>query len=166
MNQNRKTSALLAILLASSVLAGCASNGYPSGPQPYPQQGAYPQAGYPQQGGQQGYYSSYGVVESIQQVSTGNSGIGAGAVIGGVVGGLLGNQVGGGSGRAVATAAGVVGGAVVGNQVQQRNRDQSYAYQVNIRLDNGTYQSVTQDNVADLNVGNRVRVENGRAFRY
>ncbi|MGI4848936.1 MAG: glycine zipper 2TM domain-containing protein [Janthinobacterium lividum] len=180
-----KSSVLAATtVLALSVLAGCASTGYPNAdngygqPQPYPQPYSQPynQPGnqpygqpysqpYPQQQSQ-GNYSSFGVVESIQQVNTGGSGVGAGAVIGGIVGGLLGNQVGGGGGRTAATAAGVVGGALVGNQVQQRNREQSVAYQIQVRLDNGSYQTITQDSVADLNVGSRVRVENGRAFRY
>jgi outer membrane lipoprotein SlyB len=95
-----------------------------------------------------------------------SSGIGAGTVIGGVVGGLLGNQIGDGNGRTAATAVGAVGGAVVGNQIDQRNRAQANAYQIGVRLDNGTYQTIMQDTVADLSVGSRVRIENGRAFRY
>ncbi|EGF31030.1 putative outer membrane lipoprotein transmembrane [Oxalobacteraceae bacterium IMCC9480] len=79
---------------------------------------------------------------------------------------MLGNQVGGGTGRAVATAAGVVGGAVVGNQVEQNRSAGREVYQVNVRLDNGQYESITLDNVNDLRVGNRVRVENGRVYRY
>lgn len=161
-----KTSRLITItaIAGATLLSGCAAPGYPNDsaygqPQPYGQP-------YPQQQPYQGNYSSFGVVDSIQQVNTGGSGVGAGAVIGGIVGGLLGNQVGGGSGRTVATAAGVVGGAVAGNQIQQRNRDQSVAFQVRVRLDNGNYQTVTQDNINDLNVGNRVRIENGRAYRY
>lgn len=117
------------------------------------------------------YSSGYGVVESIQMVgSTGSSGggIGPGAVLGGVAGGVLGNQVGGGSGQTAATVAGTVGGAVIGHQIEQRNRaaSQSATYQIGVRLDNGSYQTVTQDTVADLSVGNRVRIENGRAYRY
>jgi outer membrane lipoprotein SlyB len=108
------------------------------------------------------------VVDSIQvvQQNTGNSGIGAGAVVGGVVGGVLGNQVGGGSGRSLATAAGVVGGALVGNQIQKNNQQTRDVYQIGIRLDNGAYQTMTLDAVGDLRVGNRVRIENNRVFRY
>jgi outer membrane lipoprotein SlyB len=151
---------IAAALSASAFLAGCAAPGYPSAssqPQPYPAPSS-----------SQGYYSSYGVVDSIQLVNTSGSsgGIGAGAVIGGVVGGLLGNQVGGGTGRTVATAAGAVGGAVVGNQIEQRNKAPASAYQIGVRLDNGTYQTIMQESVADLSVGSRVRIENGRAFRY
>lgn len=148
---------ITALLAASTFVAGCAAPGYPQASSPYPA---------PM--GQQGAYASYGVVDSIQLVNTqsGPGGIGAGAVVGGLVGGLLGNQVGGGTGKGLATAAGVVGGAVVGNQVEQRNRQGGTAYQIGVRLDNGGYQTYTQESIGDLNIGNRVRIDNGRVYRY
>jgi uncharacterized protein YcfJ len=100
------------------------------------------------------------------QQNSGRSGIGAGAVVGGVVGGLVGNQIGGGSGRTAATAVGVVGGALIGNQIQNNNQQVRDVYQVGIRLDSGAYQTMTLDDVGDLRVGNRVRIENGRVYRY
>jgi len=107
------------------------------------------------------------VVESIQLVQQrgGSNGVG-GAVVGGVVGGVVGNQIGGGSGRSLATAAGVVGGALVGNQIQKNNQPVYNVYQVGIRLDNGALQTMTLDNVGDLRVGNRVRIENNQLYRY
>jgi outer membrane lipoprotein SlyB len=160
-------------LLAVLFMAGCAAPDYRN-TSPYPQQ--YPAAsGYPATGAypapaNQPYYAGYGVVESIQLVNTNagnNGGIGAGALIGGAVGGLLGNQVGSGRGRTAATAAGAIGGAIAGHQVEQRNQaPASQAYQLVVRLDNGSYQTLVQDSVADLQVGSRVRVENGRAWRY
>jgi outer membrane lipoprotein SlyB len=102
----------------------------------------------------------------VVKQSSGSGGIGAGAVVGGVVGGVLGNQVGQGTGRTAATAAGVVGGALVGNEIQKSNQRVREAYQINVRLDNGSYLSVVQDSVSDLRVGNRVRVENNRVYRY
>lgn len=144
------------ILIASSLLAGCAA----------PYQQSNNSQNYPQSSSQ-GYNTQYGVIDSIQVSRAGNSGgPGAGAIVGGLVGGLLGNQVGGGTGRAVATAAGVVGGAVVGNQVEQNRSAGREVYQVNVRLDSGQYEAITLDNVNDLRVGNRVRVENGRVYRY
>lgn len=158
----KTTTLAAAVLFATSILAGCAT--------PYQQSGNsqnYPQSSSQSYSNQQGYSTQYGVIDSIQVSRASNSGgIGAGAVIGGLVGGLLGNQVGGGTGRAVATAAGAVGGAVVGNQVEQNRSAGREVYQVNVRLDNGQYEAVTQDNVNDLRVGNRVRVENGRVYRY
>lgn len=159
----KTTTALAAsVLVASSFLAGCASPNQPGMTQSYPSQTTYPTAN------QQGYSTQYGVVDSIQVTrAQANSGPGVGAVLGGVVGGLLGNQVGGGNGKIAATAAGAIGGAVVGNQVEQNNRTAGpEMYQVNVRLDNGSYVSVTQDTMNDLRVGNRVRVENGRVYRY
>jgi outer membrane lipoprotein SlyB len=149
--------AITALFAASTLIAGCAAPGYPQASSPYPAPV-----------GQQGAYASYGVVDSIQAVNTqgGPGGIGVGTVVGGLVGGLLGNQVGGGTGRGLATAAGVVGGAVVGNQVDQRQHQGGTAYQIGVRLDNGAYQTYTQESIGDLNIGNRVRIDNGRVYRY
>ncbi|MDY7575881.1 glycine zipper 2TM domain-containing protein [Actimicrobium sp. CCI2.3] len=159
----KNTIALAAtVLFASSMLAGCAAPYQ----QPYNSQN-YSQPSSQGYNNQQGNNTQYGVIDSIQVSRAANSsGIGAGAVVGGLVGGLLGNQVGGGTGRAVATAAGVVGGAVVGNQVEQNRSAGREVYQVNVRLDSGQYEAITLDNVNDLRVGNRVRVENGRVYRY
>ncbi|WP_151636946.1 outer membrane lipoprotein [Noviherbaspirillum aerium] len=170
------TSRILATLLAGTVLAGCASPNYPlsasSSSYPYPASPAPSPSPYPypaQTTTQPGYGYQYGTVDSIQMVqgaaAAANGGIGVGTVVGGVVGGLLGNQVGGGSGRKAATVAGVIGGAVVGNQMEQRNNQARNAYQVGVRLDNGAYRTIVQDNVADLYVGGRVRIENDRAYR-
>lgn len=155
---------ITAALCASSVLLiGCSSPQQPVASQPYPQ--TYPSTA-------PAYSTSYGVVDSIQVVnqgSTSSGGIGIGAVTGGVVGGVLGNQVGSGTGRKAATAAGAIGGAIAGHQIQERNRAnqaQAPAYQIGVRLDNGSYQTITQETIADIGVGSRVRIENGRAYRY
>jgi len=144
----------IAVSIAASVLLGACSSS-PSTATAYPSS--------------QGDYSSYGMIESIQvvQLSNESKGPGAGAIVGGIVGGILGNQVGGGTGNALATAAGVVGGAVVGNNIEKNNRNQQVreAYQISVRLDNGVYQTVTQDNIADLRVGNRVYVKNNYVYR-
>lgn len=118
-----------------------------------------------------GYYASqrvnYGIVDSIQATNVAPAGgIGAGTVIGGLLGGVLGNQVGGGTGNTVATIAGVVGGAVAGNQIEKNTNRGGPAYNVRVRLNNGAYQDFGQDNVSDLRPGDRVRIENGRVYRY
>lgn len=173
------TKALVSLLVVGMFTA-CASPGYgPVATQPYPSSaGGYPAGTYPSgtspsrpyPASSPSYAYSYGTVDSIQVVQgqgapVANNGIGLGTVVGGVVGGLLGNQVGSGSGRKAATVAGVVGGAVVGNQMEQRNGHARDAYQVGVRMDNGSYRTVVQDNVADLYVGGRVRIENDRAYR-
>lgn len=114
-------------------------------------------------------YNSYGVVDSIQivQVQTERRGPGAGALVGGLVGGILGNQVGGGAGNTAATVAGAVGGAVVGNKIEQNNNvpQAREMYQITVRMDNGGYQTITQDTIADVRVGTRVFIENNRVYR-
>ncbi|MDP1980708.1 glycine zipper 2TM domain-containing protein [Undibacterium sp.] len=149
-----KKSAIAVSIAASALLTGCGTNS-PSMTTAYP--------------ASQSPYSSYGVIESIQvvQVSSENRGPGAGAVVGGIVGGILGNQVGGGLGNAAATAVGVVGGAIVGNNIEKNNRNQQVreAYQISVRLDNGAYQSIVQDNIVDLRVGNRVYVKDNYVYR-
>jgi outer membrane lipoprotein SlyB len=120
----------------------------------------------------QNLYSGYGVVQSmelVQQGSNGNTGsnVGIGTVAGAVAGGLLGSRIGGGTGQLAATAAGVAGGAYAGHAYDNRQRQQTAdVYRYNIRMDNGSYQSVTQDAGADLRVGDRVRIENNLVQRY
>jgi outer membrane lipoprotein SlyB len=163
---NKHHAIAVATILAVTVVTGCASPDYNGSPAPQ----SYPAGSqsYPQP--PQSHSGRYGVVDSIQvsHMNAGNTGgIGAGAVVGGLVGGLLGNQVGGGRGKTAATVAGVVGGAVVGNQVEQRNAAPArQMYQVGVRLDNGAYQTIMQDSVADLRVGSRVRIQNERVYLY
>ena len=114
--------------------------------------------------------AAYGVIDAIEITrgsSDGSTSIGAGAVIGGVVGGVLGHQVGGGTGQDVATVAGVVGGAMAGHEIEKRNKQQQQdVYRIRVRLDNGGVQTVTQQSINDLRVGDRVRIENDRVSRY
>ena len=153
----KSTKTIAALIIASTaVLSGCASttstpynNGY--------------NTGY-----NTNVSSGYGTIDSIQVVRGSGGTSGGGAVVGGLVGALVGNQVGSGSGRTAATVAGAVGGAVVGNKVEENRNANAGAdmYQINIRLDNGEYRSITQDSVYDLRVGNRVRMVDGRVYRY
>jgi outer membrane lipoprotein SlyB len=59
-----------------------------------------------------------------------------------------------------------VAGAAIGNNVERSREANGQAYAVNIRLDNGEYRTVVQDSVYDLRVGNRVRIVDGRVYRY
>lgn len=148
------------LIAAASVfmLGGCANN-TPYSDQNYPNQGA---------NSTPRYASGYGVIDSINAVQTDNNGspIGIGTVIGGVVGGVLGNQVGGGTGRTVATAAGAVGGAVVGHEIEKNRNANSRAYRIGVRLNNGAYETYTQDSIGDMRVGDRVRINNGHVTSY
>lgn len=160
--ETRRVSSTLRSLMTATVsgiflVAGCASSG------PGPAETTYPSTA------QRGYGSSYGVVESINEIDTqgASNNIGIGTIGGAVVGAVLGNQVGSGSGRKAATVAGAVGGGVIGNRVDQnRSAGKATMYDVRVRLDNGSYQTVRQDMLEDIRVGNRVRIENGRLYRY
>lgn len=146
-----------AVVAATAVLSGCASNApYDNGTTAYNNNGF---TNSPVQGS--------GTIDSIQVVQGQARTGGGGAVIGGLVGALAGNQVGSGGGRTAATIAGGVGGALVGNNIEKnRAGDAPEMYQINIRMENGETRSVTQDTVGDLRVGNRVRIVDGRAYRY
>lgn len=152
MNANRKF--LVAVLATGALLTGCASNSS----QPYG-------GGY--HSGSSTASAGYGTIESIQVAQGENRTSGAGAILGGVVGAIAGSQIGSGGGRTAATVAGGVAGAALGNNVE-KNRDTTgpELYQVNVRMDNGEYRAVTQDSVYDLRVGNRVRIVDGRVYRY
>ena len=157
--------ALAPVLLAVG-LSGCAVD------QPYSSSspgGSYPSSSYPSSS----YPSSdsrvssqgYGYVDRIEVVQKGASTNIAGTVIGGVIGGLIGSQIGSGSGRTAATIAGAGAGAVAGNVIQGRRRADNEAFRVSVRLDNGSYQTVMQEDLNDLQTGDRVRLDGNRVTR-
>jgi outer membrane lipoprotein SlyB len=117
-------------------------------------------------------YSGYGVVQSIELVQQernsgiAGSGIGIGTLAGAAAGGLIGNQVGGGTGKTIATVAGVAGGAYAGNMYDNRQQQTADAYRITVRMENGSYQTLTQNTNAGFRVGDRVRINNGSLQRY
>lgn len=104
--------------------------------------------------------SGYGVVQAIDVVPREQAGVGLGTVAGAVVGGVLGNQVGGGSGRTAATVAGVAGGALAG-RAMERNARAGEVYRVAVRMDNGAIQTLMQEVPPGVQIGERVRLDNG-----
>ncbi len=158
---------------AAMLAAGCAtqepyyspSSSYPTQTYPsqtYPSQQTYPT--YPAYPSQPRYYNM-GYVERIEVVKKGDSNNIAGTVIGGIVGGLIGSQIGSGRGNTAATIAGAAGGAIAGHTIQGRQRAATETFRVTVRMDNGSYQTVTQDNITDLRQGDRVRVEGDSIYR-
>lgn len=124
-------------------------------------------AAYPQSGA----YAGYGVVQSIELVrqdtaGIAGSGIGASTIAGAVVGGIVGSQVGSGQGKTAATVIGAAGGAYAGHELEKRSQQQTDAYKFTIRMNDGSYQTVTQTTSGDIRVGDRVKIENGIAQRY
>jgi outer membrane lipoprotein SlyB len=174
----RKTTALFAAAAALG-LAACAippaqNAGYPDPSYPNAQYPAYPQAQYPQGQYPQGQYpqgqaARYGYVESVEVVAgePRSTGPGIGAIGGAIAGGVLGNQVGHGTGRAAATVGGAVAGGVIGHQVEQHVKGSQNAetmYRFRVRMDDGSYQTYTQNTHDNIRVGDRIRVENGRVY--
>ena len=78
---------------------------------------------------------------------------------------MVGHQVGAGSGNTAATVLGAAGGAYVGHQMENQQQSPD-AFKVTIRMENGSYQSLTQATDPGLRVGDRVRIDNGEVRRY
>lgn len=138
---------------AAAMLGGCASNTQPAAVT-YTAPTSSPVA------------ATYGTIDSIQVVRTGSNTTGAGAVTGGLVGALVGNQIGSGAGRTAATVAGAVGGALVGNKVEGDRNQPRDTYQISVRMDNGDYRVLQQDDIGGMQVGTRVRLIDGHLYRY
>ena len=150
---------IIAITASGALITGCANTAPQQTTRPYDQR-PY-DSGYDSSSPQQ---TTYGVIESIDVVSSNpEHRIGVGAVIGGIVGGLLGTQVGGGTGRTVATVVGAAGGAVVGNELLKR-RNAGEVYHVRVRANRGNNQTLELEDIGNLRVGDRVRVQNGTIY--
>jgi outer membrane lipoprotein SlyB len=102
-----------------------------------------------------------GTVVAVREIKEPGRGSGLGAVAGAVLGGVIGNQVGDGSGRQVARVLGAVGGAVAGHQVEKHARTSAY-YLVDVRMDDGSLQTVRRDAAPVTQAGARVRVQGGQ----
>jgi len=106
-----------------------------------------------------------GVIESVNVVEVkGDSPNAIGTIAGGLLGGVVGNQVGGGSGNDIATIIGAIGGAYAGNRAQN-NMDKSKVFRVTVRLTGGTRQDFDYANDPAVQIGTRVRVEDGVLIR-
>lgn len=105
-----------------------------------------------------------GVITAIRTVEQAGEGSGLGAIAGGVVGGLLGHQVGGGTGKDIATIAGAVGGGYAGHQVEKRVKTTKH-YEINVRMDNGDYRTMTQEIAPAFAIGDKVKIIDGALTR-
>ena len=139
----------LAVLASAALLGGC----------------AYPEPYYVYERPVVAQRTEYGVVEAIDMYRGGGGApVGLGAIIGGVAGGIIGHQFGSGSGNTAATIAGALGGAAVGHEVERANA--ADRYRVIVRLDSGATVAFDRVGQGELRVGDRVRIVNGRVYRY
>ena len=119
------------------------------------------------QGAQAGYQSPSakpvaadpyaGEVVAINTVQTPEPTTGLGALGGAVAGGLVGNQIGGGRGKILTTIAGAAAGGLAGNGIEHAVRKQT-SYQVQVRMQDGSYRNFNYETQPSVQVGERVHV--------
>ena len=103
-----------------------------------------------------------GVVESVREISTpAEKSNGIGPIAGGIAGAVLGNQVGHGDGRTIATVLGAAAGALGGKEVEKRARATKH-WEIVVRLDNGSTETLKSDTTPYWHGGERVRLLDGR----
>lgn len=107
--------------------------------------------------------ASCGTVTAIHTVALRGDATGLGAVAGGVTGAVVGKQMGRGNGNTVMTLLGAAGGALAGNEIE-RNVKKRYSYRVTVRMDDGSFRTVSQSSRPAIAVGERVRVVDGAVF--
>jgi outer membrane lipoprotein SlyB len=101
-----------------------------------------------------------GVVTAIHALELKGDASGLGAVAGGLTGGVIGNQMGRGNGNTAMTILGVAGGALAGNEIE-KNVKQHYSYRVTVRMDDGSFRTVSQSSAPRIVVGARVHIVDG-----
>lgn len=101
-----------------------------------------------------------GLVDSIRTVQVDGKASGLGAVAGGVTGAAVGNQIGNGHGRDAMTVLGGVGGAFAGHTIEKKVNRYT-VYRVTVRMDDGSFRTLSQSHEPAVAIGSRVRVSNG-----
>jgi outer membrane lipoprotein SlyB len=140
--------AVVAVVGAMGVIAGCANQSASSSVYSYDQ-------------AQREQIVRLGTVVSVRNVVIQNDKpTGAGMVAGGALGGVAGNAIGDGSGRTIATVGGAILGGLLGNTVENRvNKTQGL--EIEVRLDNGETRVIAQAADVPISAGQRVRVLSG-----
>lgn len=78
----------------------------------------------------------------------------------GAGGALIGNQPGGARENTPPTVRGADAGALAGNQIE-KNVQKRVSYRVTVRMDDGSFRTVSQSTAPNVAVGDRVRIANG-----
>jgi len=138
-------------LLASAVLAGCATPGLGGGD-------------YNRRQVRGEMNVRLGVIETVRDVTIDARGAesGTGTLVGAGLGGIAGSTVGGGNrANAAGAIAGAVVGALIGNAVEKGNNDRR-GVEVTVRLEGGKLIAITQEKDEDFRVGDKVRILSGQ----
>ncbi len=155
------TLSVTAVLLLAGCVTAPYGNGYHQG---YGYQQAPPPAGYDSRSVR---CQNCGVVQEVQQVYIrgGNRNGGTlGAVIGAIAGGVLGSTIGKGDGRTATTVVGAVAGGAVGNQIGKRSDGDTAAWRIVVRLDDGRYATVTQQDNPGFRRGDYVQLRDQQLY--
>lgn len=105
-----------------------------------------------------------GTVTGVEAVKEQGEGTGVGAIAGGVGGAVIGNQIGDGATKRIATVAGAAAGAYGGHQAEKYIRGAT-RYDVTVRMDDGTYQTISTKTDPAMHPGDKVKIENGALVR-
>lgn len=103
-------------------------------------------------------YDPYaGQVTAVNAIQTAQPTTGIGAIGGALAGGLAGTQIGNGRGKTAATIIGAIGGGLAGNQIEHVVH-KATTYQVQVRMNDGSYRTFNYDAAPGMAVGQSVRV--------
>ena len=107
---------------------------------------------------------SCGTISAVREMDEKSNEVSApGIAIGAIAGGVLGNQIGGGNGRTAAAVLGALGGGYLGNEIGKRQNVQ-HIWLIDVKLDDGTTQTVRSEAMPRVGTGQRVRVEGSQLF--
>lgn len=143
-----KSTVIASLLVAVTLLAGCAEMGTIGGPK------------YGDTGGTVASQTDRnGRITALETVKVdGDYKLGVGTVVGAVAGGLLGSQVGSGRGATVATVAGAAAGAAAGTVAESKMKKVD-AQRVTVQMASGGQVIIVQPVDSRLRNGMNVRVE-------
>jgi outer membrane lipoprotein SlyB len=147
----RPALAVLTLVAAASVLAGCASS--KSGDV------------YSRDQARTEQNVRMGTIEATREVRIEGTKSGIGAVAGGVTGGIAASTIGHGTGSAVAAAVGAIAGSLAGAAAEE-GLTKSNGVEITVRLDSGQTIAVVQgvDAETTFQAGDRVRVLSGQGI--
>jgi len=132
--------------------------GTPPPPPPYAQAPAAPVA-TPKPVAQP---SNLATVQAVREVKDAGESTALGPIAGGIAGAVLGNQVGKGHGsQKVITVLGAAGGAFAGHEIEKQARGTTH-WEVDVRRDDGTNETVRSDVAPSYQPGQRVRLIDGK----
>jgi outer membrane lipoprotein SlyB len=102
-------------------------------------------------------------VQAVREMKEPGQHTGLGPIAGGIAGAVLGDQVGKGKGstRKVLTVLGAAGGAFAGREIEKQARA-STRWEVDVRRDDGAYETVRSEVAPPWQPGERVRLLEGR----